>query len=460
MKTAQLSIALALFGNVATAQETPYVTFHSSEPDTLIYAFHGKPWVLLHVVPPESLPTGRPLGLDDPIGRVAPHTLAPSDAVMGQITRSRAAYDSGDFGSAAEIAAQALSADSTNPFALEAYARALFRIDHRRPESREVYLRLVRSLDHQIDLADTAVAIDMHFPEAYSKLGALYLDAAEYDKAAFELTRAAVAGIRRAPREFLETQLAYLTEAYTELGLSDVARWFAGGTLFLNPENQYVLPYLQRLGRGSEGELACTAGEDSLPGEGPYTLAVRYRDGESTLECLAPPADADGTIGPCLRIGTIFVGQAEEDVVKALGRPWRAVRTQEGRDAFAHLLFNDFGTGAGAYFVVQYEEIDDQRIAHSVQLTGQRPPLPHSCSCLELGSTAQDVRRQLGPPTTIESMQIPLLDTAGQYWTYTPYPISFEVVDGRVYSIRVWRSDDLPAVRRKPSLFWRETGLR
>jgi hypothetical protein len=37
----------------------------------------------------------------------------------------------------------------------------------------------------------------------------------------------------------------------------------------------------------------------------------------------------------------------------------------------------------------------------------------------------------------------------GQQWTYGPLPFSAEIVDNRVYSIRVRRPDALPPKRRR-----------
>lgn len=452
-------VAVALLAvelSAAIAQDVPYYIFHP-DPDTLVHALRGRPFAMLHVELFDSLPSA--IELYEPLGRTTPHTRPPAEPLQDELSRSREAYDRGDFHLAADIAGSALAADSANPFVLDAYARALFRIPERRPESKQVYERLVRILDMQIPGEDTIIRVDIHFAEAYSKLGALHLDYAQYDSAAFELTRAVLAvrtwGRRGSP-EFLARQLSYLTEAYTELGLAQVARWFAGATLHIDPANQYVLQYLERLGPGSEGVLECSGAGDSAPQEGVYALAVRQPEGARTLECMAPEEDLDGTVAPCLRIGRIFVGMNEEGVRRNIGIPARATRTEAGRDAFIHLLFMNQRTEEAAYYVLEYEEVAGERVVYSVQLTGQRPPLPVSFSCVELGSTGQEVLRQLGPPTSVDTVSLQMLDAPVEVWNYVPLPISIEIMRGEVYSIKTWRPDELSPLSRKPSLFYRK----
>jgi hypothetical protein len=415
-----LTVTLVTFElTAATAQQVPHLIYHP-EPDTLVHAFRGKPFAMLYVEPLDSLPAV--IQLYETLGRATSHARKPTESQQAELSRSYEAYELGNFHLAADIAGRVLA------------------------------------LDLQIPAEDTIIRVDIYFAEAYSKLGALYLDYEQYDSAAFELTRALVAQLsygRRGSPEFVSHQLSYLTEAYTELGLIQVARWFAGATLHIDPLNQYVLPYLERLGRGSEGILECTMAGDTGPKEGVYTLAARQTEGAQMLECLAPEEDVDGTLGPCLRIGRIFVGMDEDGVRKNIGIPARAIRTEAGRDAFVHLLFMNQCTEEGAYYVLEYEDVAGERVVYSAQLTGQRPPLPVSFSCLELGSPVEAVLRQLGPPTSVDTVSLQMLDVPLEVWNYDPHPISIEIVEGEVYSMKVWRSDQSPPLSRKPSLFYR-----
>jgi len=216
-----------------------------------------------------------------------------------------------------------------------------------------------------------------------------------------------------------------------------------------------VLPYLRRLGPKPERIVNCAFPSDTLPGEGLYSLAARNENGERVFKCTAPSEDEDGTIGPCLRIGEVFVGILEPEARSSIGSPNRSVTTEEGIEADMHLVFNEFSSGEGAYYVVQYEEVSGERVVSSVQLTGRRPPIAISCSCLELGSPADAVLRQFGPPASVDSFQLEGTDLAGEFWSYDPYPITVEIVNGVVNSIKVWRPGDIPAQRRRPSLFYR-----
>ena len=101
----------------------------------------------------------------------------------------------------------------------------------------------------------------------------------------------------------------------------------------------------------------------------------------------------------------------------------------------------------------KYERIGDDELVFSAQLTGDPPdPVALDFSCLQLGGTGAAVRQQPGAPSEIRSFERAEAGVAGVVWSYDPLPISIEVVDGRVYSFRVWRPDDVPARRRTLTL--------
>lgn len=458
MRALQVPLLMAagslLVTNPARAQSDnlSFAVFVPSEVDTLNFALQKKTLLLLNVVLSDSFVHAGVLELGKPMGEVVHHPMEPEGSLAALISASTAAYDRGDFAVAEDIAREGIANDSTNPFALEALARALFSVAETRLESRTVYERLLNILDHQVevDTLGEAIRIDLHFVEAYSKIGALLLDAGDHERATFELTKSLYAAIStRASGQFVELQLAYLTEAYTELGMEEVARWFAGATLFVNPQNQYVLPYLERLGPGSDGILACEAPADSTPGKGMHSLSLGANVAEGELACSVPPAYADGSVVPCLRIAKIYVGQSETEVIGNVGHGWQEVGQVADRDVFVRPVFQDVERREAAYYVLEYERHGGERIVYSVQITGQQPPLPHLFSCLELGDLAKDVRRQIGDPNSVEDFHDPKVDVYGELWRFDPYPITIEVVQGRIYSIRVSRPDNVAPQRRE-----------
>jgi tetratricopeptide (TPR) repeat protein len=135
-----------------------------------------------------------------------------------------------------------------NPFVVEAYARVLYRLGER-AQAFVVYRQLVDLLDARwrADAADS-VTVDFWFVDAYWKAGTLHMDRREWDRAAFEISRALVGGLAWAP--LAEDQaLSYLTRAYFELGRHDEARYYAERALGRNPRNTYARQYLDRLAR-------------------------------------------------------------------------------------------------------------------------------------------------------------------------------------------------------------------
>jgi hypothetical protein len=66
-----------------------------------------------------------------------------------------------------------------------------------------------------------------------------------------------------------------------------------------------------------------------------------------------------------------------------------------------------------------------------------------------LGDPAERLTQQLGPPVRTDLFEDASVGITGRRWTYGPLPFSVEIVDDRVYSIRVWRPNGLPARRRQ-----------
>lgn len=462
--TRLIALFLAMHWNPIVGQSPAYLIYRPVVPDTMFQAFSGRQWAVLHYEMPDSLAPNNVVDLTAPLAFVAqfgqrtPHTLPVPDRHHRDFERVNEAYDSQEYDTAAARASALVIASSDNPFFIDAYARVLFRMPDRRSTGRDVYMRLMEILDSQAWLDDDVIPIDVHFLEAYGKLAALHLDAEAYDSAAFESTRALIAAYHsQAPEvwRFIDLQLSQLTEAYTELGQIDLARWFGGAALRWNPANQPVLRYLRKVGPKPERIVNCTYPGASRAGEGNYSMVWREAPEGGGLQCTAPAGDVDGTLGPCLRIGDVFVGIGEVEVHSSIGRPTQSVTMEDGTEAHMHLLFNDFTTGEGAYYVIQYEAVDGDRVVSSIQLTGQTPPITYSCSCIELGTPADAVAQQLGQPTSVEEFELEGSDLKGDLWSYEPNPITVEIVSGVVRSIKIWRPDDIPAQRRRPSLFYR-----
>ncbi len=114
-----------------------------------------------------------------------------------------------------------------------------------------------------------------------------------------------------------------------------------------------------------------------------------------------------------------------------------------------YLVFFDSSQHRGAYYVIEYESVDGSEIVRSLQLTRDRPPLPLDFSCVLLGVPAERFTRPVCPPIRTAPFEDASIGVKGQQWTYGPLPFSVEIVDNRVYSVRVWRPVGLPPRRRR-----------
>jgi tetratricopeptide (TPR) repeat protein len=161
------------------------------------------------------------------------------------IMDAEARYEKKEFKQAAELLEPVYRAEPGNRFVTEAYARNLFRLgDYRR--SMELYTGLVNGLDEKKSCR-AKLLIDPWFMDAYWKKGLMHLALREWRPAAFEISRA----YNNLNHPLLVDQaLSYLTAAFFNLGDHDVAWYYAQQALRHNPNNQYVLKYVEAMNLG------------------------------------------------------------------------------------------------------------------------------------------------------------------------------------------------------------------
>jgi tetratricopeptide (TPR) repeat protein len=164
------------------------------------------------------------------------------------IRRAEELYSAKRFPEAAQMLYSALHGEPENPFILNELARTLFWIEEKRPESFAYYKKLISLLDASVEDRHSTIRIDMWFSEAYWKLGCLYLDRNEYEKAIFEITRGMFGILSTNPGQPSYDQLlSYLCEAYYFLGNYTFAKYFACKALEINPKNEYVVWFLAQM---------------------------------------------------------------------------------------------------------------------------------------------------------------------------------------------------------------------
>jgi predicted Zn-dependent protease len=239
-------LAALLLTACATAPPRAAAPVESPEPVHL-RALYGHDIIVLHVTPQEGLGTGTPVVAEETIGAPLPLPPTLSQRHHAAIETAGARYQARQYDEALAAIVPAYRDEPENPFVLEVYARTLYRLE-RRAEAFEPYRRLVALLDAQRlrvpQAGARSVLIDMWFIDAYWKLGTLHMDRAEYDRAAFEISRSLATGADSLQR--LDQAYSYLTKAYFYLGDHEAARAFGRLALRNNPRNQYVRPFLEQ----------------------------------------------------------------------------------------------------------------------------------------------------------------------------------------------------------------------
>jgi tetratricopeptide (TPR) repeat protein len=244
MRVAVAIVVTLLAAACSTAPSSP--TKSADGEPVELRALRGFEIVSLHVIPQPGLEAGTRLAAGAPLGRVQPLPETLSGRHQSAIESADARYDAEQYEEALAVIDPAYQDEPENPFVIEVYARTLYRMG-RRVESFEPYRKLVALLDAQRltipGAGPQSVVIDAWFADAYWKLGTLYMDRAEYDKAAFEISRCLATG-RSLPPALTDQAYSYLTKAHYHLGDYATAEALGRLTLRHNPDNQYVRPFL------------------------------------------------------------------------------------------------------------------------------------------------------------------------------------------------------------------------
>jgi tetratricopeptide (TPR) repeat protein len=183
-----------------------------------------------------------------PVGDVQPLPAVFSDRHQAALVDAERLYVKQDYPAALAALEPAYRDEPDNPFVLEAYGRALYR-QRERARAFAVYRKLVDLLDAEwAGDAGPAVTIDLWFVDAYWKVGTLHMDRSEWQRAAFEISRALAGGFMW-ERLAVDQALSYLAKAYAEMDRRDISKYYAERALERNPRNTFVRRYLDPLSR-------------------------------------------------------------------------------------------------------------------------------------------------------------------------------------------------------------------
>jgi len=170
-----------------------------------------------------------------------------------------------------------------------------------------------------------------------------------------------------------------------------------------------------------------------LPGLPAAMAADEFRVSGGELVCsdTAVLTDSGGSsYGECLRIGPVRIGETLRDVAMRFGRAGKEVRQGDVTLRVWPVNLNVPPGTSLPYWVIGF---DEQRRVVSIQLTGDRPLDRYDFSSLRIGDPESRVREILGEPS--ETQPVPGL--GAEMWVWRPHPVTLEIKDGRVYSMRV-----------------------
>ena len=175
------------------------------------------------------------------------------------------------------------------------------------------------------------------------------------------------------------------------------------------------------------------AGHLVSPGALAADAAGEFRIAGAGLACITETAPQDSQIPPyrdCLRIGPVRVGETLRDVAMRFGKAAKEVR-QGPVTLRVWPVQMDVPEGTSLpYWVIGFDQ--DRRVV-SIQLTGDKRVDQYTFSSLRLGDPESKVRRILGEPP--ERQPVPAI--GAEMWSWRPFPVTLEIKDGRVYSMRV-----------------------
>ena len=245
------ALAVVVAAGCSTAPITPASSPRATTaPKTLIlYAILDRDVRLAHLGN-----AGRPgeantvVSAGRPVGNIQPLPAVFSERYQAALVDAEKLYASHDYTAALSLLAPAYRGEPTNPFVLEAYGRTLYR-NREREAAFVVYRKLVDLLD--VEWASDApkiVTIDLWFVDAYWKVGTLHMDRSEWQRAAFEISRALAGGFMW-ERLAVDQALSYLAKAYAEMDRRDISKYYAERALERNPRNAFVKRYLDPLSR-------------------------------------------------------------------------------------------------------------------------------------------------------------------------------------------------------------------
>jgi hypothetical protein len=156
------------------------------------------------------------------------------------------------------------------------------------------------------------------------------------------------------------------------------------------------------------------------------TNEYRYQNG--ALTCFTDSVSKDLQY-PCLRIGSINIGDSYKSIVGKYGNPNQSFSQSDGKEIkLYHMRSKEVKLTHLALTVKE-----DLVIAISIAGAAPRESLPFSS--INIGDNSNLIVEILGKPSSTKYVK----ETGATLWSYAPFPFSFDIVDNKVLSIKIWQ---------------------
>jgi len=158
-----------------------------------------------------------------------------------------------------------------------------------------------------------------------------------------------------------------------------------------------------------------------------FMVPNEFRYAGNALICTREHLTDDGYL-PCLTIGGIKIGDSISTVEKKYPDIFKTITNPD--TSITKVYPVEGSIDEDPYFVVVYKN----NLVSSIQLTGRGTKEILSFSSIRLGDQYKKALEVIGPPSKKNNVQ----EINGEIWSYFPFPISIEIVDNKVYSIKVY----------------------
>jgi hypothetical protein len=160
---------------------------------------------------------------------------------------------------------------------------------------------------------------------------------------------------------------------------------------------------------------------DSIP-----TNEYRYRNG--ALICFTDSISRDLEYA-CLHIGSINIGDSFNSIENKYDKPNQTINQSGGKEVKVYHLKST--EAEITYLALTVKE----KVIIAIQIAGATPKEDFSFSSINIGDSPRLLIETLGKPSSSKYVE----ETGATLWSYAPFPFSFEIMDKKVYSIKIWQ---------------------